>query len=708
MNKMSLQSDLDKTIDENITITKENLRKQQFKAKNVPTIETRKNIAAKKRHSKKKATLERKRGFISDDIDVTTQEFSRTIKKYITYCNTSIFRNIRSIYDNMLNLNIKRKLNISTNNNCKFSYEQWKKNILSCEKIFKEYNYEYIEDKKEELLKKVFAETNTNQLAIINSIIDIYGNTVESKYIIENYIENLIKNNKWIKNESFKILKCYSFSNISLIKQLIIKGICSCPNEPIIILESLLFKKNYDNILQKYFDKLNMKDKDYVITDVIIKFVEYIKNNKDVHFMHNKLNSILENVFKVNKLLKELIFDKLDDIVDFLSNIDTNILSEIIKQMIVHKNNSTQMITGIIESLGIVGIKIAQFFAENNNIPKEWKHVISQSRENNKPSSLLEFSKNFSIYSPFYEIGRCLGVGSVKQVHLIRDVSGKIYVFSQLKKNCEKKAKNIIQSLKKIRSYSKFACDMEKIIESEINFNNEKKSFDLIKTPIFKKSNILIFPEIIYSSSNSIIRSYTEGQTILSLVHENKINDQIKSLISQLHILLVKTLLEDKIVFSDIHLGNVVYHEHIHKLSIIDVGQYLRLNDIDIKTALLMIADISKKKEYIHTLNINHLGNILQIKKDDLEKINKVFKDSYKMKQSDAINNITRYIHDIGYQLSDSLMRIFKMINLIIQQKETFNLDNDISDLIVSYFKKQSTYFDYGKLLYNYVIKLGN
>jgi len=114
--------------------------------------------------------------------------------------------NIISFMDNPTN--IINWLKISNNNNKlqKLSYEEWLDTIKKTKIYFLEKSlFGKISNIKDELAKKISLSQDANKS--IEQILKIYGNTIECQFKIDEYIDNYIKNNKWIKYDDIKLLQ---------------------------------------------------------------------------------------------------------------------------------------------------------------------------------------------------------------------------------------------------------------------------------------------------------------------------------------------------------------------------------------------------------------------------------------------------------------------------------------------------------------------
>jgi hypothetical protein len=620
-----------------------------------------------------------------------------------------------SILQDPLNLQSRLKSAVSNGEiNLKdnfMNYSDWLDMVHEVENnLFKNSLWGSIDDFKCSAFSSLKDTIGMEPIDVIDGIIKIYGDTREAKERIDEYIYNHCENGGWLNCRTLEKLSLYSFSESkSPIMTMIINASIMCPIPISEVIEELLsdnVKDNRMSIIKKYYDGLNDKEKDYVIEKITSAVVDYTKQS-------GKFDKVIEtgvDHIGANPLMSDIIKENKDDIIKFFSNLKRSTQTKLIKIIMVYGKDEDKLIPKMIDALGPVGIKLAQLFAEDTEVSDKWKEVINHTREHNPSSPIIDVYKNIQVHGTFTEIGKCIGVGSIKQVHFVRDADGNVNILGLKKNHCEESAKEVIYALKKIKKYRKIAHDLEKIIEGEMNFNDEKDAFNIIKTPRFIASGILDFPEVVDTSSGTIVRKLIDGSTIAStLEKEGKVKDNVKRRIGELHALLLATAFDDKLVFSDLHLGNFIHNNNTNRLTIIDIGQYGSLSDDDIMTSLWLMADVGSGKRYIHSLNMARLKNVLKIKDEDMNKVDDIFLKCYELPEiRDRLKLVMGDLHHMGYDLDESMMRICKMIDLIIQQKQLMGMEDNTIDLIENHFKCKMSYGDYLNLGYSYLSHLGN
>ena len=579
------------------------------------------------------------------------------------------------------------------------TYDEWITIVKKADrKIFKQSIFGRIDEYKNNAFIALKTKYNEPNL-MINEIIRLYGNSIEAYNKINEYIEEYIEANEWISCESLDILKNYDFARSkSPIINTLINAILICPIPIDKVIAELYSDSQNVQIIKSYFDKLSKEEKDFVVLSVLTQLVYYTrKMNK-----HDELKQHILNMCD-SPMVSQLIKDKIDTLIAIFNNLKPETCAQIIKNMIINKDNENQMILEMIDILGPIGIKIAQLFAEDPLISVEWKNLLKHCQEKNKKLSYIDIYSNINMYGSMTHFGKCLGVGSIKQVHLIKN-NDKIMILGIKKNKTEERSKEIINAIKIIPEFKKLAKDFEKIVKTEMNLNDEVDGYDVIKTPRFMNSNLLSFPDIYDASSNSILRENIKGKTIAKLVENNKLANDVCDMIIKMHELIIQSAFIDNIVFSDLHFGNFIFNEDTNTFVVIDVGQYATTNKENIITYMWMIADVMSEKKYLHIVNMNGLIKFLKIKNDDMNKVENIFLEAYKItEKKNRILHVLSSLNSLGYNTPSIFMSLSKMIDVIIQQKKIIkelkksneDIDEVISNILTDIFKQNMIYSDY-------------
>ena len=100
---------------------------------------------------------------------------------------------------------------------------------------------------------------------------------------------------------------------------------------------------------------------------------------------------------------------------------------------------SVSIIRDLLSSGGIVAVKLAQMLAEDPEIPSDYRELLGSLRDDNEPMSAVEFWAAIppTVRCGITSLGRCLGTGSVKQVHAARFKDGEELALGVLRNGVE-------------------------------------------------------------------------------------------------------------------------------------------------------------------------------------------------------------------------------------------------------------------------------
>lgn len=544
---------------------------------------------------------------------------------------------------------------------------------------------------------------------IIVQIINIYGDTIEAKEQIDNIVEKYIEKTGFVQFKILEDISRYSFSDFgSPTTKMIIGSLLLYPLDKHNIFEVLLDNIETDSIglkiIKKHYDELSEYQKQKVLESVFIRITKEIKYSQNNEHMKDLITKTVQN----NDMLKSIVCNqgRIDQLILFIANLDTLTIAQLMMALTTKKGDA--MIAECIDVLGPIGIKLAQLYAEDAQVTAEWKNIIARTKEKNKPSTTVDIYHNIRNYGSFEEIGKCIGVGSIKQVHIVRPKDGVYHILGIRKLNCESKAKAVLNALKHIPEFRQIAVDLEKIIDSEVNLNDEAYAFDSIQTSRFQESGIIAFPEVVSSSLSTIFRTMINGDTINAMHSQGRLDEDIKRVISQFHTLTLDTCFRDGIVFSDLHMGNITFNEETKKITVIDVGQYKAITPGDRILSLWLMADLGSGKKFIHDANMSKLICLLNIKENDIKTVDDIFQDAYTCPVRERFSIVSNRLSLMGYFLPDSVMRICKMTDLVIQQREELGIKENTLKYIEDRFREIISYTDIAHISFSWIRRFGN
>ena len=610
--------------------------------------------------------------------------------------------NIITFMDNPTNVNNWLKLNNTNRSMTKLSYDEWLETINKTKIFFLEKSFfGTISSTKEELVKKI--TTCKNAKKTIEEILQIYGHTIEAQHKIDEYIDNYIIDNNWISYSDIKLLKNVHIENSSSsIINMLILAILTCPLDIIEIIDELMSngKTNKVEILKCYFDGLTVWEKEYVIETVIMYGLQELHKNNQLQIFYDKI----KEQFMLNSLIKNKMESYVDSFIFILSKLPINKTSKVIRAFLMNKQDEELLIKSLINEFGIVGIKIAQFYSEYPAIPDKYKNILRDFKETNIKMSYFDIAKKIN-NDENSSLGKVIGVGSVKQVHLIK-YENDTNILGFTKANIEEDSQIVLDILKKLPLFAKMATDFKKIISEELILLNECEAFNKLSSiDRFRNSNCFVFPEILDVSVSTIQREFIKGNTIGKLYESNAITDKLLSNIKKLHSLTIECAFYDNLIFSDFHFGNIIYNQDLDKLVIIDAGQSTKVPEEDLTLFLWLLVDLVSKNKYMHQVFIDKLNTHTKSKFtfDSNE-----YTKAYQMPTNESVSYIMSLLEKSGYNLPVGFTACGKMLDIIRSQINLLGLNDDY---FIATLKKiinsKITYSDYANIAYKYTINFG-
>jgi predicted unusual protein kinase regulating ubiquinone biosynthesis (AarF/ABC1/UbiB family) len=264
----------------------------------------------------------------------------------------------------------------------------------------------------------------------------------------------------------------------------------------------------------------------------------------------------------------------------------------------------------------------------------------------------------------------------------------------------------ILNILKQLPKFKILALNFKKIISEELNLLNEYKAFNKLSSiERLRNSDYFLFPEILDVSISTIQREFIKGNTIGKLLETKNINKQLLNKIKKLHCLTIQCAFYDNLIFSDFHLGNIIYNQDLDKLVIIDAGQFTKVLEEDLTLFMWLIVDLVSKKKYIHDIFINKLKTFTKSNLEyDIEEYNK----AYQMSIDKSIYFIMDLLEKTGYKLPSSFVACSKMLDLIQSQITLLNLEDVyFIDEIKKILSSKITYYDYISIAQYYMSNFG-
>lgn len=620
--------------------------------------------------------------------------------------NSSADEKLKLIHtiENPFDVNNFRKMK-QTSSTARLTYEEWSNLVDKYEKQLGKSIFGKIDGIKDDVYVSLKTKTSDNPREMIQNIISLYGDTIEAKNKIDQYISEYLESHEWIAYEDIKQLDNHDFKKAkSPMVNMMIGVILMCPVDVNKIIE-YLYEPHPDPedklyIIRKHFDKLTDQEQQYIVQEVLVQVIEYLRSINKFELITDPLKKLLLQ----SPLISSSMASFVDDFIKVLSKLKNETNAKILKVLIINQRNETKMIAEMVTTLGPIGIKLAQMYVENPLTPVKWRNILANCREENPPMSFVDIFRKFNIRGEITHFGKCIGVGSIKQIYHVRN--GELHqILGVTKIGIEEDSMEIINAIQTVRSMRKVANDLKKIIQTEIILFNEQDTYGLMDTPRFKQSNLLTLPTVVSASSTSMVRNHIKGDTIAKIIKQNKMTPGIVSCVDKLHKLMIDSAFIDGVVLSDLHFGNYIYNPETEKLTIIDVGQYCGISKREIMMYMWLVADImSPEDKYIHSVNMGKLVEFLNIKPEDIAKIDDIIRKAHLIpEEKTRILFVIADLNSVGYETPSSFLSCSKMFDTILSQRSTLGLkEDDIMTQFKDIFKSYMTYSDYGSLGYSY------
>jgi hypothetical protein len=595
----------------------------------------------------------------------------------------------------------------------KFTIEEWAK-ILNTGSTQIENNWllQTINYMREQLLTEIatFPDVKTR----IDELQKILPISLELTIKLENEIQNELQIANSISAEILNNTLVYSLIPYSINSKLVELAIMSFPGQQDILIKCLKNNSNLnvltekinndnDNInnvstalskLQEYYTKLHPVVQDKILQNVVMSSINKIKQ-LDNKTYDNLIDTHVIRKFDKNNFSKNY----LDEIKIVFSNLPSELQA---RMFITSLNNYTSELDFFHElmSQSVVFIKLGQIIAEDPFIASDLRAILSDFRDSNKEQNLIEFWNKMpeSMRSEIDSVGKCVGVGSVKQVHKLKlKKSDNKYVLCCIRKGVEDDALGTLKALDNVPQIKGLVRRLEKIIMNEITLWFEADAFKTFKKSDLGNCDFVSVPNICHVTNQYLIRDEAVGSTLSKLYNTPGFPQQ--SMIINVHKAAVQSAFNSGIVVSDIHFGNQIYNKDDDKIIFFDLGQNSVLTNYEADALLWTLVALSddKRLQRYKSIVLNKLNNILP-RKIILSKSNQL-STIY-----DGCVNISHTKHRIQYFLMETekanielpigFAACAKMIDALLSQESILNIPNVVEDEIKNIFQSKLSYLE--------------
>ncbi|AYV76272.1 MAG: hypothetical protein Terrestrivirus5_94 [Terrestrivirus sp.] len=566
----------------------------------------------------------------------------------------------------------------------------------------------------------------------------IHSDSLELSVILEEQLENEMKKTGWISadilNENILTSRSPSSNEVKLLQL----AIMSFPGPVDHLFEYLIGNidinkmmsfiniddsdkkediKNMENNLIKnlikiktQFDTLHPKIQKYMLENVMAKLLTIVKNENEggANFV-NILQKHLLTKLSDNKDIESLI----DQLVKIFEALPPNIQSKMMLTALKKKNcdnningnyEDIKFLKDLINDAGIVAIKLGQILSEEPKMPQKYRDIFSNLRDDNEPIGLLQYWESIlpSMRNNINSLGVLLGVGSVKQVQLIKlKDDNKIMAIAVIKKGSEDDVVSALDALSTIKEIKGIVSRIRKMVFKELDLWMEYESFEQLRRSQYGKQDFITIPHISSVSLNCLIRDAIYGKTLSKLLKSEN-SEEINKSLERLHRIAIRTAFEEGFIMSDMHLGNMIYvNTGGGKLVLFDPGQNDQITQKEATTLLWTLAALTSDVRILQLKNkvMTELVSVAYSNDHDKEKILLILQECYDgCKQiSEPKKRFTQLISSAenkGVILPSGFFACAKMLDTLLSQEKTFNISGVVEEEIAILLKQRIGWID--------------
>lgn len=559
----------------------------------------------------------------------------------------------------------------------------------------------------------------TDPVAQIRLIKEVIPNSLERGIILNQIVSENIKSdrvNTKILNECGKTLD----ESYSVMTKILIGSISTFPK--IADLYEILYN-NTDADINDYVEKVipteQPKTKAQLVSAINRIKGYYKKSDIQEYISCNVFAHVIENIkaCELDDLIRKYIICKLDflkcdqdmvrDIIIFAKGIPTRILAGIIYDS--YNNDPDMFVKRAISRCGIIAIKLGQILSESPNVPDNIRKIFSDTRHGNTPVSMINFYHNIppAYRSQIVSLGRSIGVGSVKQVHVFENNDSIIKVIGLTHERAEDDSIAILNALSGIGSVRGIVERIRDIVSGELDLVLERRAFDEFRRSKLGKTGIVKFPTVDAASIKCIIRDFVPGRT-LSQTHSVP-DDKVINLLKKFDYSMIDAVFENDVFTSDCHLGNMIYDGD--KIVMIDPGQNEKLSREQSDALLWLFAGLSRRelkhaaiRQVMGIADIADIaGTTVCVKKVE-KRLGIIFDDA--MKIQSVKKRFVYFLNTVeleGIVLPSGLFACGKLLDTIDSHSVFFGADN-YEDHIKKIFRKRVGLYDLIKCMTYYYL----
>lgn len=599
---------------------------------------------------------------------------------------------------------------IASNNIDNLTITEWANLVdIGSSKIINSIFYKTMNYMKESLLSEIkkIPDINTR----LQELKNVIPNSLELYYEIESELQDEINKKGWIDSKLLEEMTI-EFNTTSSAEVKLLQNALTCFPGSFQQLYDILLDGNITQtdpvvtnafkIIKTQFDKLRPEVQKYLLESVAINLLNHI-TKKDPEAYNNLIKKL-----SMNEQLKSIS----GYIPDVFKALPVYIQAKILLTSFKKFDNEESFLKSLINDGGIVAIKLGQILSENTKVPENYRKIFSSFRDSNEPCGIIDFWKMIpiSMRKDIKSLGKCVGVGSVKQIHLATMNDDSIKAVALIRKGAEDDAVSTLKALSQITFMKGIVDRIRKMVFKEMDLLLEYESFETLRTSIYESKPFVSIPNIDSVSLRCLIRDFGTGQTLAKISEENNtdINLKLKKSLELLHRCAIHSAFNYGLIMSDLHMGNIAFDYETNRFTIFDPAQNDHLTNQQSTALLWTLAALSDdiRMNTFKKFAIDHLNKISDTKINDVNETREKISECYD-KCREIKNPRYRFItllsncEQMGINLPNSLFSCAKMIDTLDSQEKLLGMSDIVSEEITKLLTERMTLYEKVTLLWN-------
>jgi len=403
-------------------------------------------------------------------------------------------------------------------------------------------------------------------------------------------------------------------------------------------------------------------------------------------------------------------------------------------------DEQAELVRDLLSAGGIVAVKLAQMIAEDPRVPLHYKTMLGSLRDTNEKMGIAEMwhSVPQTVRKRILYLGRCLGVGSVKQVQsALMEVPAdskhpgqrNTVAVGVLRRGVEEDALATLSALEASEDLQPVAQRLGSMVYGEFSLFNEGQVLQEFAQTSITQNPLFKVVEVIHHSPKCLIESIAQGDTVAKTLagvdknwrnmppseYSRRVALTMNTLV-EFHRTVLQAFVEDGLIHSDIHLGNVVSEfqgDGTVKFALFDVGQFERVGPAETRSLLWGLSWIStpERRRTLRAVALKHLVASSSLRDENHEvpknrvavelsrRIEKAFDDAiHPFDDGTVPDKKTAWIFFLrnaereGVNLPKGAFAIAKMMDGIVSQQASFDLPAVLDDTVEEFLKETLTW----------------